>query len=88
MKKEKKEEETCSGGIFIPVRIHQDLCKGCGLCVTACPKNLIRICMIEVNRKGYHPARFEDPKGECLYCAQCAVMCPDVAIEIFRQTKE
>jgi len=88
MKKEKAELSVCSGELFIPVRINQDLCKGCGLCVAACPKNLIRLCTLEVNKKGYHPARFEDPNGMCIYCAQCAVMCPDVAIEIFRQLEE
>jgi len=88
MKKGKTEEKTFSGEIFIPVRINRDLCKGCGLCVMVCPKSLVRICTNEVNKKGYHPARFEDPKNECIYCSQCAVMCPDVAIEIFRQVEE
>ncbi len=88
MEKQKKEEAISSGEVFTPVIIHEDVCKGCGLCVVACPKNLIRVCTIEVNRKGYHPARFEDPGEECISCTQCALMCPDVAIEIFRRMDE
>jgi 2-oxoglutarate ferredoxin oxidoreductase subunit delta len=41
-----------------------------------------------LNKKGYSPARFkENPKeGEkgCTGCAQCATVCPEVAIEVYR----
>ena len=73
---------------FVPVRIDEELCKGCGLCVEACPRKLIRISRSSINKKGYHPARFEDPDQSCIYCTQCALVCPEVAIEIVRLEKE
>ena len=38
-----------------------DLCKGCGLCVTACPKKIVRLADDVLNAKGYHPATVTDP---------------------------
>jgi len=35
---------------------------------------------------GYFPAEFDETR--CTGCAQCALMCPDVAIEVFRQSDE
>jgi 2-oxoglutarate ferredoxin oxidoreductase subunit delta len=68
------------------IRINRDLCKGCGLCIVACPKGSIKISE-ELNMKGYRPAEYtENEKSEkrrCTGCALCAVMCPDVAIEVF-----
>ena len=79
MKAKTKREEK-----FIPVRIREDLCKGCGLCVEVCPRDLIHLSKTDINQKGYHPALFEDPEGKCIYCTQCALVCPDVAIEIIK----
>ena len=31
-------------------------CKGCGLCVEACPKGLLAIARDKINQKGHHPA--------------------------------
>ena len=59
-----------------------DRCKGCGLCVEACPKKIISLSS-GLNAKGYHPAGInagEEDKG--LGCAACAMMCPDVAITV------
>ena len=69
---------------FIPVRINKELCKECGLCVAVCPHHLITISETEINQKGYRPAVFNDPEGKCIYCLQCALMCPEIAIEIVK----
>ncbi|MBW2631185.1 MAG: 4Fe-4S binding protein [Deltaproteobacteria bacterium] len=67
--------------------IDSKLCKGCYLCVSVCPNELIVI-STESNEKGYHPAEFTETKdGEDRKrtgCAMCAVICPDIAIEVYR----
>lgn len=58
-----------------------DLCKGCGLCVTACPKQIVKIDKEKINAKGYHPAGVTEPE-KCIGCAFCATMCPDCVITV------
>ncbi len=60
--------------------IDQERCKGCGLCVTVCPKDVLEISS-SVSVKGYFPALQARPE-DCIYCATCCRMCPDVAITI------
>jgi len=60
--------------------VDKDRCKGCGLCVTVCPKNVLEIAK-EMNPKGYFPAYQARPE-DCIFCAICCTMCPDVAIAI------
>ena len=60
--------------------IDENSCKGCGLCITVCPKNVLEISS-EVNAKGYFPA-FQACPEDCIHCTMCCVMCPDVAITI------
>lgn len=60
--------------------IQIDRCKGCGLCVDVCPKGVLDMSN-EVNTKGYFPAYQARPE-DCVFCAICCVMCPDVAITI------
>ena len=64
------------------IEINQELCKGCGICVSFCPKDVISL-SDKWNASGYMPAVFEG-NGECTGCAICAVVCPDVAIEVYR----
>ena len=63
------------------VTINQDRCKGCGLCVSVCPKKVLILNQEKLNRKGYNPA---DPVKieDCIGCAMCATMCPDCVITV------
>lgn len=62
------------------VTFDNDLCKGCGLCVTACPKKIVAL-SDELNKKGYHPAQVKE-QDKCIGCAFCATMCPDSVITV------
>lgn len=63
------------------VTFQTDLCKGCGLCVSFCPKGCLRIDTDQINKKGYSPAVMADP-DKCIGCAFCATMCPDCIITV------
>lgn len=65
------------------VVVDESVCKGCGMCVTACPKQLLTLSKEHRNNKGYHPAVMTDA-AQCVGCAACAIMCPDVAITVER----
>ncbi|NLX62550.1 MAG: 4Fe-4S binding protein [Tissierellia bacterium] len=65
------------------VTFNEDICKGCGLCVQACPVNIITLDNSKINAKGYHPATVTD-MDKCIACASCALMCPDVVITVER----
>ena len=64
------------------IKINQDICKGCELCISFCPKKLIKL-SDKLNFNGYIPASFQDT-GECTACTNCALVCPEVAIEVYR----
>jgi len=60
--------------------IDKDRCKGCGICVTACPQGVIRM-STQVNIKGYFYA--EPYLDACTGCMNCAVVCPDGVITVY-----
>ena len=66
---------------MIKVTIYEDQCKGCGLCVRACPKNVLALSTTHLNAKGYYPSEVVR-QDACIACKSCALTCPDVAIEI------
>ena len=63
------------------VTFQTDLCKGCGLCVNACPKGCLTIDTSKINKKGYSPAVMA-AENKCIGCAFCATMCPDCIITV------
>ncbi len=65
------------------VTFAEDICKGCGLCVGACPKGIIKLADSRLNIKGHHPAEITEQEA-CIACAFCATMCPDCVITVER----
>ena len=65
------------------ITVDEKVCKGCELCVGACPRKIISLDPDRINDKGYHPALLIKP-DECIGCAMCAMMCPDCAIVVER----
>ncbi len=63
------------------VTFNTERCKGCGLCIDACPKKILEIAKDVLNAKGYHPARMTE-QDKCIACAMCAMMCPDCVIKV------
>lgn len=67
------------------LEFHVNHCKGCELCVTVCPKQILKISDTEVNEMGYHPISVVDQEA-CTGCAVCALMCPDGVIRVMIET--
>jgi 2-oxoglutarate ferredoxin oxidoreductase subunit delta len=68
--------------IRVSVIIDEEMCKGCGLCISACPRHAMGLAS-HINTRGFHPAA---PLciEKCNACAQCAIMCPDSCITILK----
>ena len=65
------------------VTFDSDRCKGCELCTTVCPKQIVVIDNSAINRKGYLPAAVTDME-QCIGCASWAKICPDSIITVER----
>ena len=62
------------------VKIIENLCKGCEICVNVCPKNVFDA-KAKVNEYGYvipQPTRAD----ACIKCRLCEMYCPDFAVEV------
>jgi NAD-dependent dihydropyrimidine dehydrogenase PreA subunit len=67
------------------LRVNEDECKGCGLCVEACPPHAIRLGEV-LNHYGYRTAAY---KGSgCTGCGICFLVCPEPgAITVLQAVK-
>jgi len=54
--------------------INREWCKGCGICVSFCPKKVLELDSME---KAIAAAA-----AECICCGLCELRCPDLAIEV------
>jgi 2-oxoglutarate ferredoxin oxidoreductase subunit delta len=66
------------------VEFEIERCKGCGLCVTACPVKIVHLDESKINSKGYHPANVTE-MDKCIACTNCATICPDLVITVYKQ---
>ena len=60
--------------------ISPDSCKGCELCVEACPQKILGMGK-RINSKGYVYAEVVE-QMRCIGCRLCCITCPDMAIEM------
>jgi len=60
------------------IRVEPDACKGCELCVNACPQKILGMTK-KINSKGYFYAEVAEPM-RCIGCRLCCITCPDMAI--------
>lgn len=67
------------------VRFQNELCKGCELCIVACPQECLGL-SAELNTQGYRYAQLTS--DTCTGCVNCALVCPDAVITVFRQSKQ
>ena len=56
------------------VQIDREWCKGCGICVAFCPKEVLIL-----DEEGI--AKWAYPE-KCIRCSLCEMRCPDIAIEL------
>jgi 2-oxoglutarate ferredoxin oxidoreductase subunit delta len=62
--------------------VNTERCKGCDLCVIACPANIL-ILGKEVNTKGYNYVQILHPDN-CTGCANCGYVCPDGCLAVYK----
>ena len=75
------------GKILGAVVINEDRCKGCALCVDACPKDVLALAERKVNVHGY--SYVEAIKADdCIGCASCGIVCPDGCITVYRKKQD
>ncbi|MFA6540922.1 MAG: ferredoxin family protein [Bacteroidota bacterium] len=66
------------------VVVATEICKGCELCIASCPQESLAL-STSINRKGYRYAQLV--QHNCTGCMNCALVCPDSAITVYRQPK-
>ena len=63
------------------VTIDRERCKGCYLCVRACPVKVLEA-DTRFNSTGTYPS-FAKYAEKCIACGSCYLVCPDACIEVF-----
>ena len=61
--------------------IDVDACKGCDLCVDACPADVLVMTTDTVNARGY---RYPRLLPGCVACKACSAICPDFVFQVHR----
>ena len=63
------------------VVIDREMCKGCYLCIRACPVKVLER-DVELNSTGTYPVK-PGQLEKCIACGNCYEVCADVCIEVY-----
>lgn len=58
-----------------------EACKGCELCIDACPPRVLFMTTHEVNTRGY---RYPELLPGCTGCKACSQVCPDFVFQVYK----
>jgi 2-oxoglutarate ferredoxin oxidoreductase subunit delta len=81
-----KERRGVNGGDHAPVLtrgtlvIDVEACKGCELCIDACPPGVLHM-GTDVNARGY---RYPLLVPGCTGCKACSQICPDFVFQVYK----
>lgn len=67
--------------------VDTERCKGCALCVEACPQDVIVLALKKVNVHGYRYVEAVNTDA-CVGCTSCAIVCPDGCITVYRKKED
>ena len=67
--------------------VNTERCKGCQLCIVACPQDVIALAQKKVNNHGY-PYVEAAQAEKCVGCGSCGIVCPDGCITVYRKKVE
>lgn len=62
------------------VMIDKELCKGCELCIPACPPRVLVMSAARNDRGEHYPELLDG----CTGCGACAYVCPDFCITVYQ----
>ena len=67
----------------VRIVINADWCKGCYICVSVCPRDVLTIDRSEWT--GSHHPIVVTAVERCGVCRNCELLCPDLAIEVLSE---
>jgi len=70
---------TIQGEFMSNIKIDENRCKSCYLCIDVCPFGLIKK-SDKIGKTAQQIVEFDDKNSKCVGCAQCAMVCPDIGI--------
>ena len=68
------------GCLMLKLTFDTEKCKGCNLCVAACPKKILFLSE-KLNKAGMHIVECKEEE-HCIGCKSCGIVCPDGVIVI------
>jgi 2-oxoglutarate ferredoxin oxidoreductase subunit delta len=63
------------------VKIDVESCKGCELCIPACPPGVLSMTADRFNQRGY---RYPELVAGCTACRACLQVCPDFVFQVWK----